>query len=173
MMEFDGEFTSDHSREALWKYFTDPAVLQEVAPGVESMELVSPSEIDAVLSVGVGSIKPTFDVDMTVTRADEPEVLEMQVGGEASRNSFEAVAEMTLVDNGDGTTTCEWAARTDVSGLLASLGGRALKSVTTKLVTDFFEDLEEVVAEGREAESKLEAAPDAEASLDAADGGEE
>lgn len=165
-MEFSGEFTSAHSREELWAYFTDPAILEEVAPGVESMELVSPSEIDAVISVGVGSVKPTFDVDVTVTRAERPGVLEMQVTGEAARNAFEAVALMTLVGNDDGTTTCEWEASTDVSGLLASLGQRALKSVTTKLVTDFFEDLEDVVEEGREAESKLEPAPDEEASLE-------
>lgn len=166
MMEFSGSFTADHPRETLWTYFTDPAILEEVGPGVQSMELVSPSEIEAVLSVGVGSIKPTFDVDVTVTRTEEPEVLEMQVGGEASRNSFEAVAVMTLHDNGDGTTTCDWEAKTNVSGLLASLGGRALRSVTEKLVTDFFEDLEEVVEEGRPAESKLEAKEEAEATLE-------
>lgn len=165
MMEFNGSFTSNHSSETLWHYFTDPNILEEVGPGVESMTLLSPSEIEAVLSVGVGSIKPTFDVDVTVTRTERPDLLEMQVGGEASRNSFEAVALMTLAENGDGSTTCEWEATTDVSGLLASLGGRALGSVTEKLVTDFFEDLEDVVADGRDAESKLEANPDAEATL--------
>lgn len=166
MMEFDGSFTSDHSREELWAYFTDPEVLAECAPGVESMELTSPSEIEAVLSVGVGSIKPTFDVEMTVTRADRPELLEMELGGDASRNSFEAVALMRLTENGDGTTHCEWEASTDVAGLLASLGGRALKSVTNKLVTDFFEDIEEYADEGHPAESKLEAKEGATASLD-------
>ncbi|MFB6221691.1 MAG: CoxG family protein [Halolamina sp.] len=165
-MEFSGSFTSGHSRETLWNYFTDPAILEEVGPGVESMTLVTPSNIEAVLSVGVGSIKPTFDVDVTVTRTERPEILEMQVGGEASRNSFEAVALMTLTENGDGSTTCEWEATTDVSGLLASLGGRALRSVTEKLVTDFFEDLEEVVADGRDAEAKLEADSEVEASLE-------
>lgn len=166
MMEFDGSFTSSHSRETLWNYFTDPDILEEVGPGVESMTLVTPSDIEAVLSVGVGSIKPTFDVDVTVTRTDRPGLLEMQVGGEASRNSFEAVALMTLTENEDGSTTCEWEATTDVSGLLASLGGRALRSVTEKLVTDFFEDMEEIVEEGRDPESKLEGKPEAEATLE-------
>lgn len=166
MMEFSGSFTSSHSPETLWTYFTDPAILEEVGPGVKSMELVSPAEIDAVLSVGVGSIKPTFDVDVTVTKASRPGLLEMQVGGEASRNSFEAVALMKLTETADGTTTCDWEATTNVSGLLASLGGRALRSVTEKLVTDFFEDMEAVVEAGRPAVSKLEADPGAEATLE-------
>jgi hypothetical protein len=165
-MEFDGSFTSSHPRETLWTYFTDPAVLEEAGPGVESMEMVEPSAIEAVLSVGVGSIKPTFDVDVSITRSEQPEILEMQVGGEASRNSFEADAQMTLTENGDGTTTCDWEATTDVSGLLASLGGRALRSVTEKLVTDFFEELETLVEAGRDVESQLSADPEADATLE-------
>lgn len=165
-MEFHGEFTSDHTREELWAYFTDPDVMAECAPGCESMEQLSPHELRAVVSVGVGSVKPTFDVRMTVTEAARPERLEMSVGGDASRNSFEAVALMTLVDNGDGTTTCVWEATTNVEGLLASLGERALDSVTEKLVGDFFADLEELVDEGHPAESKLEAKPGAEADLE-------
>jgi hypothetical protein len=166
MMEFSGSFTSSHSPETLWAYFTDPTILEEIGPGVKSMELVTPAEIDAVLSVGVGSIKPTFDVDVTVTRTERPGLLEMQIGGEAARNSFEAVAVMTLTETDNGNTTCTWEATTNVSGLLASLGGRALRSVTEKLVTDFFEDMEAVVEEGRPAESTLEAKADAEATLE-------
>lgn len=165
-MEFDGEFTVDHSREELWAYFTDPDVLAECAPGCESMEQVSPHELDTVISVGVGSVKPTFDVEMTVTDMERPDNLEMTAGGDASRNSFEAVATMSLTENDDGTTTCNWRAETNVEGLLASLGQRALSSVTTRLVEDFFTDLEELVAEGHPAESKLEAKPEAEAELD-------
>jgi carbon monoxide dehydrogenase subunit G len=157
MMEFEGEFTSDHPREELWKYFTDPTVLAACAPGCDEIRMESPSELAAVVSVGVGSVKPTFDVDMTVTQADEPATLEMEVGGDASRNSFEAVTEMRLVDNGDGTATAHWEARTNVAGLISSMGQRALDSVSTRLVNNFFEDLEAKADEGVPVESKLEA----------------
>ena len=166
MMEFEGEFDSDLPRDELWNYFTDPDVLAECAPGTDSLTLESPHEITATIAVGVGSVKPTFDVEMLVTRADRPEVLEMRLDGTASRNAFDAVAEMTLAENDDGGTTARWSATTDVSGMLASLGQRALGSVTDKLVTDFFADLEEKAREGEPAESKLEAKPDAEASLE-------
>lgn len=165
MMEFNGEFTSDHSREELWKYFTDPAILAACAPGCDEIEMESPSELTAVITIGVGSVKPTFDVEMTVTRADAPETLRMEVGGSASRNSFEAVAEMNLTDDGDGTTA-HWEARTNVAGLISSMGQRALDSVSTRLVNNFFKDLETKADEGVPAESKLEANPDAEASLE-------
>jgi carbon monoxide dehydrogenase subunit G len=165
-MEFEGEFESDLSREELWNYFTDPDVLADCAPGTDSIEMESPHELTATIAVGVGSVKPTFDVDAVVTRADRPELLEMQVDGNASRNAFDAVAEMDLQEGDDGGTTAHWSATTNVSGMIASLGQRALGSVTDKLVNDFFEDLEEKAREGEPAESKLEAKPDAEASLE-------
>lgn len=166
MMEFEGEFESDLHRTELWKYFTDPDVLAACAPGTDSMTLESPHEVTATIAVGVGSVKPTFDVDMVVTSADRPELLEMQVDGSASRNAFDAVAEMRLEEGDDGGTVAYWSATTDVSGMIASMGQRALGSVTNKLVNDFFENLEETAREGESVESRLEAKPDAEASLE-------
>ena len=164
-MEFSGEFESELNRDELWNYFTDPDVLAECAPGCKEMTLVSPSKIDAVLSVGVGSVKPTFDVDVTVTQADQPEILEMVATGADNRSSFETVAEMVLVENGTGTTA-EWRAEANVSGLIASLGQRALGSVTNRLVNNFFENVEEKAEDGVEAECQLEAEPNTEASLE-------
>ncbi len=160
MMEFSGEFTSDHDAEELWSYFTDPDVLRECAPGCESMTLVSPSRLDATLAVGVGSVKPSFDVTATVTEYDRPNRLGLEATGEASRNSFSVTALLELAENGDGTTTASWEAAANVSGLVASMGERALGSVSGKLVNDFFEDLEALVEEGAPAESKLRPAED-------------
>lgn len=165
MIEFEGSFESDHSREELWKYFTDPDILVQCAPGCDELTLVSPSELQATVAVGVGSVKPTFDVDVVITEATHPERLVMQAGGDSSKNSFETVAEMTLEDD-DGATTAYWHAQTNVSGLIASMGQRALDSVASRLVNDFFEDLEALADEDVPAESKLEAKPEAEATLE-------
>ncbi len=166
MIEFDGEFELDRPPEELWDYFTDPDVLAECAPGVEEMTVVQPHEIETVLSVKVGSVNPTFDCDVTVTRAEFPEQLEMVATGNASRNAFEAGATMDLQDDGDGGTMASWTARAEVSGLLASLGQRALGGVTERLVNNFFEDVEEMAEDGVPAESKLEGAPEEEVDLD-------
>lgn len=159
MLEFTGQQTLDRPPAELWPYFTDPDVLAACAPGCRSMELVSPHEIDVVLAVGVGSVKPEFDVDVVVTEADHPSVLSMRAVGHAPRNEFEMTAEMVLEPTDDGGTTVTWTATADVSGTIASLGGRALKSVTKRLVNRFFDDLEAKAASGEPAESRLAAAP--------------
>lgn len=182
MMEFEGEFTVDGSPDELWKYFTDPDILQDCAPGCEEVTLETPSRILSTLSVGVGSINPSFDVEGVVVECDRPNRLELEACGEASRNSFEVTASQELEDNGDGTTTVRWKADARVSGIIASMGERALGSVADKLVNDFFEDLQNHVNAGTPAESKFEAAsaeeldeaeqePEVEAVADTADSG--
>ncbi|WP_336037919.1 CoxG family protein [Halobacterium yunchengense] len=166
MIEFSGDFDSDHAPEQLWNYFTDPEILAQCAPGCDHIEQESDAELSATIAVGVGSVKPTFDVDMVVVEADRPNRLVMHAGGDASRNSFETVAEMDLVDNDDGTTTASWQAEVNVSGLIASLGQRALGSVAERLVNDFFEDVEDLADEGVPAESKISAKPEATATLE-------
>jgi uncharacterized protein len=158
MLEFTGENEMEQSKEDLWPYFTDTDILAECAPGCKEMTLESPSEIDAVMAVGVGSVKPEFDVDVVVTETEYPNRLKMEAVGHAPRNEFETTAEMVLEESDDGTTVV-WSATADVSGTIASLGGRALKSVTNRLVGKFFTNMEEKASEGVPAESELEAAP--------------
>lgn len=155
MVTFNGEFETDVTEEELWNYFTDPDVLAECAPGLQELEVITESELNAVLSVGVGSVKPTFDVDVTITETNYPNRLEMKAGGEASRNAFEGVATMVLSPTDEGTHL-EWEAEANVSGLIASLGQRALGSVTQRLAEDFFESIEAKADAGEPAESVLE-----------------
>ncbi|MDH5019924.1 CoxG family protein [Halobacterium rubrum] len=166
MIEFSGDFESEHGPDELWAYFTDPDILAECAPGCDHIEQESESEMSATVSVGVGSVKPTFDVEMVVVEADQPNRLVMDAGGDASRNSFETVAEMTLEDDGEGGTYATWHAETNVSGLIASLGQRALGSVADRLVNNFFDDLEALADEGVPAESRISGKPEATATLE-------
>lgn len=165
MMEFSGEFTVDGTPEELWRYVTDPDILMDCAPGCNKMELESPSHIVAGLTVGVGSVKPSFDVTGIVTECDRPNRVAIQATGEASRNSFNVDAWQELHDNGDGTTTVMWEAEAEISGIIASMGERAIGSVTDKLVNQFFRSLEEHVETGTPAESRLEAASSEETEL--------
>lgn len=163
MIEFSGENEIALTPEELWPYFTDPDILAEHAPGCKEMNLKSPHEVVAVIAVGVGSVKPEFEVDVTVTETNYPDRLAMVARGHAPRNEFEATAEMDLIANEDGGTTLAWNATADVSGTIASLGARALKSVTNRLLKKFFSDVQATAEEGVPAESKLEAAPPDEA----------
>jgi hypothetical protein len=171
-MEFDGEFEADRPREELWAYFTDPTHLEDCAPGMEDLTLLSESEFEAVITVGVGSVKPTFDCEGVITDvekdpdSDDPYELVMTIEGSGGRKgAFDGVGRMYMYETDDGTRL-EWVSEANVSGLISSLGQRALGSVTHKLVGQFFDCMEGKINEGVEAESKLSAAESAEASID-------
>jgi carbon monoxide dehydrogenase subunit G len=66
---------------------------------------------------------------------------------------------MHLREDGDGTVS-EWTATAEMSGLIASLGQRALGPVTKRLVNQFYDCMEETISEGAGATSQLEAAED-------------
>lgn len=161
MLEFSGEFELDLPPEELWDYFTDPDVLAACAPGVEEMAVVDDGQIEAVVGVKVGSVNPSFDVDVTVVEAQFPERLRMKAVGNANRNAFEGIARMELEETAEGGTISTWTATAEVSGRIASLGGRALGSVTSRLVDGFYEDLEAMATAGEPAESQLVAKPGA------------
>ena len=165
-MEFDGEFDSPRPPEELWNYFTDTEHLADSAPGMEEMTLISASEFEAVITVGVGSVKPTFDVEGVITEADAPEKLVMTAEGSAGRKgAFDTVATMNLEEIEDGTRL-KWEAEATVSGLISSLGQRALGSVTNRLVDQFFDRMQEKIESGVDAECELSAADDAEATVE-------
>jgi carbon monoxide dehydrogenase subunit G len=162
-MEFDGEFTVAGTPDEIWKYVTDPDILGDAAPGCSSVTMESPSQLTAALGVGVGSVQPEFDVEGVITETDRPNSMAIEACGEASRNSFEVTARQELRDNGDGTTTVDWEATATVSGIIASMGERALGSVADNLVDEFFGNLEDHVVAGTPAESQFQAATSEEA----------
>jgi carbon monoxide dehydrogenase subunit G len=165
-MEFEGEFESDRPPEELWDYFTDPNHLEDCAPGMEEMELCSESEFEAVITVGVGSVKPTFDCEGVITASDHPDSLVMSIEGSGGRKgAFDGIGSMELVEIDDGTRL-EWSAEANVSGLISSLGQRALGSVTHRLVGQFFDCMEEKISAGVPADATLSASDEAEATLE-------
>lgn len=165
-MEFDGDFESPRPPEELWNYFTDTEHLADCAPGMEEMTLLSSSEFEATITVGVGSVKPTFKVEGVIAEADEPNKLVMTAEGSAGRKgAFDTVATMNLEELDEGTRL-EWEAEATVGGLISSLGQRALGSVTNRLVDQFFDCMQGKIESGVEAESRLSASSEAEATLE-------
>ncbi|WP_243637852.1 CoxG family protein [Natrarchaeobius oligotrophus] len=166
-MIFDGEFETHRAPDELWTYFVDPDIVADCAPGMEEMNRISDSEYEATITVGVGSVKPTFSVDATVLEMEEPEMLVMKAEGSGGRKgAFEAVSRMEMSESEDGGTILQWEAEANVSGIIASLGQRALGSVAERLIGQFFDCMEGKVEQGVDATPRMAPKSDAEADLD-------
>ena len=142
-MNFKGTVTINAPREKVWDFLTDPQQIAECAPGLESVEVITPNEkFRAVASVGFGAVKATFVTDATWLGLDAPNRAKMKIHGKAPGSVVDGTSEMVLRD-GDkpGQTVLNWSSDVTVVGTIASLAARLMGPVTQKLTDSFFDQV--------------------------------
>lgn len=139
-MLLEGKVSINAPREKVWDFLTDPEKVSACVPGLESMEIIEPDrKFRAKAQVGLGTVKVKFDADVEWLELEVPSYAKMSGRGTAPGSAGNATAEMTLIENSDGTTDLEWKADVTVGGTIASLASRLMKSVSQKLSNTFFE----------------------------------
>ncbi|HEX9163716.1 MAG TPA: carbon monoxide dehydrogenase subunit G [Thermoanaerobaculia bacterium] len=147
-MNFKGTVTINAPREKVWTFLTTPEQLTHCAPGLESLEIITPNErFRAVASVGFGAVKATFVSDATWMDLDKPNRARMKVHGKAPGSVVDATSEMVLSDGANGATVLNWSSDVTVVGTIASLAARLMGSVTQKLTDSFFECVRQKIEE--------------------------
>ena len=142
-MNYKGTVTIDAPREKVWKFLTDPTQLSDCAPGLESLEIITPNEkFRAVASVGFGAVKARFVTDATWLGLDAPNSARMKIHGKAPGSMVDGTSEMLLRDGEKpGQTVLNWSADITVVGTIASLAARLMGPVTQKITDAFFENV--------------------------------
>ncbi|MBI3361916.1 MAG: carbon monoxide dehydrogenase subunit G [Chloroflexi bacterium] len=139
-MHLEGTTTITAPREKVWKFLTDPNFVSKCAPGLETMEIVTPDkQFRAVASIGFGTVKARFVTDVEWLELDEPNRAKMKAHGTAPGSAMDAVSEMFLTQGANGATEMKWTADVVVVGTIASLASRMMGSVTQKLTAAFFD----------------------------------
>jgi len=139
-MNFKGTVTINAPRQDVWTFLTTPEQLTECAPGLESLEIITPKEkFRAVAGIGFGAVKIRFTVDATWLDLDPPNQARMKIHGTAPGSKVDGSSEMILSDGAGGTTVLDWSSDITVVGTIASLAARLMGSVTKKLTDTFFE----------------------------------
>lgn len=139
-MNFKGTVTINAPRETVWHFLTDPEELTKCAPGLESLEVITPNQrFRAVASVGFGAVKARFTADAEWLDLDAPNSARMKVHGKAPGSAVDARSEMRLSDGANGATVLDWSTDVTVIGAIASLAARLMGTVTQKVTDQFFE----------------------------------
>ena len=129
----------------------DPPTLPEADPDdVAARSFEEGRTYAALVEVGVGSVKPSFETLVTI---EERELPRMRATGEGSarNSSFEMDSWMTLTETDDGVRI-DWEAETDVFGKVAQLGQRVINPVANQVVSRFFSKLESELSDVAEDE---------------------
>ena len=128
------------ARQKVWEKLMDADFVAASAPGVESVERMDPTHFKVISGLGVGSVKVKFKLDVELSDIVEGERLKMRARGKAPGSAVDVVSSLHLEDAGNGHTRLNWAATSDVSGTVASVGARLLEGTARRLTEEFWTD---------------------------------
>ena len=123
----------------VWEALNDVDVLKACIPGCESLEMKSPTEMAAVVTLKIGPIKAKFNGEVELKNLNPPHAYTIQGEGKGGIAGFaKGGADVTLAEDGPETTLLTYQAKADVGGKIAQLGSRLITSTSKKLAGDFF-----------------------------------
>jgi carbon monoxide dehydrogenase subunit G len=139
-VHLEGSVSINTAREKVWAFLTDPNAVSQCAPGLESLEIITPNQkFRVVVSVGFGTVKATFNTDVEWLEREPMDRLKFKAHGNAPGSAVDASADVKLSDGANGATELNWAADVVILGTIASLASRLMGGVTQRLTAAFFE----------------------------------
>jgi len=136
-MKIEGSHEIPAPRDRVWSAFLDPEILSTAIPGCEKLEAIGPDEYKAVMKVGVGPVKGTFEGKVRLLDQEPPHRYRMAVEGSGGPGFIRGETQISLSDAGAGTKV-SFTADMQVGGLIAGVGQRMLGGVSKMMADQFF-----------------------------------
>jgi carbon monoxide dehydrogenase subunit G len=141
-MKITGEHTFASSREQVWAALEDPQMLANALPGVKKLEVTGPDEYAITVTVGVGSVKGTYDGTFRVTDKQAPDACAVRANATGGPGAVEAIAQMRMRDSDGGGALLSYEADANVTGPLAGVGQRLIGGAAKRTTREFLEALD-------------------------------
>jgi carbon monoxide dehydrogenase subunit G len=137
----EGNYTFNAPRERVWDVLLDPKIIAQSMPGCESMNEVAPDQFEAVMKVGVASVKGTYKGKVMIKDKSPPSHYVLSGEGQGGPGFMRGDLVIDLVEQ-DGKTLLNYRAEPQVGGLIAAIGQRMLNGVAKMMVEQFFKKVE-------------------------------
>jgi hypothetical protein len=144
-MEIQGEFEIPAARQQVWEALNDPEVLKQCVPGCQEIEKISDTEFVAKATLKIGPVKASFRGKVTLSDLDPPNGYKISGEGQGGVAGFARGEADVRLDDRNGATVLNYAAKATVGGKLAQVGQRLLDTTARKLADEFFGKFSEVV----------------------------
>jgi carbon monoxide dehydrogenase subunit G len=158
-VKIDGDYLFKAPREDVWEIILDPEVLATALPGTKRLEKVGENEYQGEMNVRVGPVAGLFSGKLDISNEVPPESLTMTVDGRGTPGFLNGTGNVTLNDQGDGTTLMKYEGDVNIGGKLAGVGQRLLDSASKSTIRQGLEALDIALqerlaakTEGRDAE---------------------
>jgi len=149
-MEIEKTLAVNAPAEKVWEMLLDPQVMGGCVPGMQSIEVVSPTVYKAVMAVKVSFISAKFRLKTTIVEQRAPSYLRCEGTGEDTSvaSSMKQQSEVFLTPQPDGSTELRLKVKVDVVGRLANFGLSAMKTKADRLWEEFGQNLKQRIEGG-------------------------
>ncbi|HXE56737.1 MAG TPA: carbon monoxide dehydrogenase subunit G [Gemmatimonadales bacterium] len=146
-LHFSGQPEIAAPQAEVWRRLLDPRLVAACMIGVESVEAITPTRYRVISGLGVGPMKLRVALDVELHDIVEPERARMRLRGSAPGSTVDTRTAIALEALGADRTRLSWVADTEVTGTLASLGGRFVESAARMVTERFWEEFAARAAE--------------------------
>jgi carbon monoxide dehydrogenase subunit G len=145
-MEMNGEQRIPATQQQTWEGLNDPEVLKACVPGCESIEKLSDSDYQVLMTARIGPVSAKFKGKLTLSDLDPPQAYSIAFEGQGGVAGFgKGSAKVRLEPDGD-ETTLRYDVKANVGGKLAQIGSRLVDAAARKIANDFFAAFNEKMA---------------------------
>jgi 2-furoyl-CoA dehydrogenase large subunit len=135
-----GETRVPASPQQVWDTLLDPEKLAAVIPGCHKLDLIGENRYRADVTLGVGPVKGRFVAEVALSDLQPPKSATLSGGLDGPLGSSRGSGHVVLSADGDGTKVA-YDFRVEISGKVASIGGRMLEGASKMVVNQFFSRL--------------------------------
>lgn len=138
-MEIEKTLTVSAPREQVWALLLDPQVMGGAVPGMQSIDVISPTEYVAVMHQKIAFISAKFKLRTHITEQRAPEYLCAEGTGEDASvaSSLKQRSEVFLTPTADGGTELRIKVNVDLLGRLGTFGLSVMKTKADRLWEEF------------------------------------
>jgi hypothetical protein len=148
-LEYTGTERIGASRDAVWRFITDPALVASCLPDVVETTVRDDRHFDAVVQVGVGPVRGKFKLKCELVPREDGQRLDMKISGGGFGSAVDLTAGADVVAEAADTTVLNWDGRAVARGPVAAVGGRVLDAQAQKLIAQTFATVRERISAAR------------------------
>lgn len=137
-MHVEGQFEVRRDRATVFAFFTDAKKLVDCLDDPHTVEVQDPTHFSGTITTGVAFIRGTFRMAGEYTERTPPSHVVAKLHGAGLGSGLDAVIS-TELGEASGVTTVRWSADLTLSGPIASVGERVVRSTVDKKTQGLFD----------------------------------
>jgi len=138
-MEIEKKVTVAATPAQVWTLLLDAHAMAGCVPGMQSVDVISPTEYVGVIKVKISFISATFKLNTKIVEQREPEYMRIEGTGEDASvaSSLKQQSEIFVAALPDGNTELRMLVRVDVLGRLGTFGLSVMKTKADRMWDEF------------------------------------